>query len=129
MYLGSADLYSKTKRLVPDSEIGMAALICSIDRHCNPYHTFSDDEPLPPRIPTQSQNPDRNTVIVPGTQEMETQLSNVGGESSNRLSVDETILEQNSSKNDDVKVKSEPMSVPKKEEPEDEPPSKKRCES
>lgn len=117
MYLFLA-MYQKTKRLIHDSELGLAALYLNANWHCNPYHEFNDNETLP-KLP-QTQNLDKNPVLVPPTQDMETQLSDTT-KSNRRNVVEETILEDKAPGRN-PKVKTERTT-------ESEPPSKKRCDS
>ncbi|CAL8118775.1 unnamed protein product [Orchesella dallaii] len=77
------------KRFIGDSEIGLAAVYNSIEKHCNPKCNITDS--VLPQLTTQTQSSSSSSsVIVPPTQDIDSQLSSVGDTS--RSVVNETVV-------------------------------------
>jgi len=63
-------LKSRGKRIIPESDIGLAILYCSIDRHCNPDYKVTSA--LMSRVPREV-NSDSDIVLALDTQESESE--------------------------------------------------------
>ncbi|ODM98044.1 Nibrin, partial [Orchesella cincta] len=100
------DTYRKgRKRFIGDSEIGLAAVYNSIEKHCNPKCSLADTV-LPQLITqTQSSSGSGSAVIVPPTQDLESQISSTGNTS--RSVVNETAVKHDVSDDDRNSTSSE----------------------
>jgi hypothetical protein len=65
-------LKSRAKRIIPESDIGLAILYCSVDRHCNP--DYSVTSVLMSRVPREV---DSHSDIVLALDTQESELENI----------------------------------------------------
>lgn len=78
------------KRIINDSEIGLAAVHNSIEKHCNPKYNIASA--VLPHMTTQTQSSSSNSVpIVPETQDLGTSINN--GNDSTSV-VNETFIKE-----------------------------------
>lgn len=68
IYCFTGYLKSRGKRIIPESDIGLAILYCSIDRHCNPDYKVTSV--LMSRVPREV-NSHSDIVLALDTQESE----------------------------------------------------------
>lgn len=93
VFIMGLDKYKRGgKRIINDSEIGLAAVHNSIEKHCNPKYSIASA--VLPHLTTQTQSSSADSVpIVPETQDLGTHNSTNNGNDS-RSVVEETFIKE-----------------------------------